>query len=249
MDPRLAFALDAAEEAGRSTLPHFHNAVGFTRKSDRTPVTIADVEAETMIRRRIAERFPDDGILGEEEGEIGDQSRRWIIDPIDGTKSFICGVPLYATLLAFEVDAEPQLGVCVFPALGLSLYAQRGHGAFLNGQPIRVSTTDSLDDAVISCAGHKGMERYGRMAGLQALAERAIGTRTWCDAYGHALVAMGRIEAMIDPVVSRWDLSAMCVIVQEAGGTFTNFAGEPGVYEEAVSTNGVLTAEILAAFA
>ena len=87
------------------------------------------------------------------------------------------------------------------------------------------------------------------MAGLQALAERAIGTRTWCDAYGHALVAMGRIEAMIDPVVSRWDLSAMCVIVQEAGGTFTNFRGEPGVYEEAVSTNGVLTAEILAAFA
>lgn len=248
MSPRLAFALDAAHRASRATLAWFQTWAEVERKADDSPVTIADREAERLIRASISQAYPDDGVLGEEAGESGPQDHRWVIDPIDGTKSFISGVPLYATLLAYETAGEPVLGVCVFPALGECVYAEAGAGAYLNGRPCHVSRVARLEDAVIACGSHGSMAKYGRAESLARLAERALAVRTWGDAYGHALVATGRAAAMIDPIVARWDVAAMRVIVREAGGTFTDFAGTDGVFAEAVSCTPTLVEEVLGAF-
>ncbi len=248
MTPRLAFALDAAVRAGRGTLAHFQTGVGVDLKADASPVTIADCEAEDLLRRAIQGAYPGEAILGEEEGQTGVGDARWVIDPIDGTKSFISGVPLYGTLLSYEVDGIPLLGVSYFPALDELVYAERGRGAFWNGRPCRVSERGTIDGAVLSCGSHASMVKCGRADGLAALASRTMATRTWTDAYGHALVATGRIEAMIDPVLAPWDISAMEVIVEEAGGTFTDFAGQPHPRDCAVSSNGLIHGELLRAF-
>lgn len=248
MSPRLIFALDAAHRAARSTLAWFQAGAEVERKADRSPVTIADREAERLIRAAIAQAYPTDGVLGEEAGESGPQDRRWVIDPIDGTKSFICGVPLYATLLSYEEDGQPLLGVCVFPALGEVVYAEVGSGTFFNGRPCRVSAVDRLEDAVIACGSPGSMAKFGRAPGLAKLAERALAVRTWGDAYGHALVATGRVAAMVDPTVARWDVSAMSVIVREAGGTFTDFTGVEGVFDEAISCAPGMREEVIGAF-
>lgn len=253
MSPRLAFAVEAAYRAGRMTLEHFQTGVAVERKSDASPVTVADRGAERIIREMLAEKYPGDAILGEEEGGDLDADDRWVIDPIDGTKSFVSGVPLYATLIGYEQAGQPILGVCYFPALDEMVYAEVGAGAFVNGRPCRVSQKSSLADSVLSCGGLKSMVERDRWPGFADLSQRTLATRTWSDAYGHALVATGRIEAMVDPVVSRWDLSALKVIVQEAGGRFTDFRNEDpflrGNYElEAISTNGRLHEEVLRAF-
>ncbi len=253
MSPRLAFAIEAAYRAGRMTLAHFNTGTAVEIKADATPVTVADKGAERMIREAIDKAFPGDAILGEEEG--GDESipDRWVIDPIDGTKSFISGVPLYGTLLSYEKDGVPVLGVCYLPGLDELLYAERGGGAFLNGRPIRVSQKSNLAESVVCCGGHKGMIRAGRWPGFADLAERTLASRTWNDAFGYALVASGRVECMMDPAVSRWDLSAFHVIIPEAGGRLTDFNGND-IFANgnrslpAVATNGVLHDEILAAF-
>lgn len=237
---RLDFALEAAYEAGRSTLALFATGMTVDRKSDDSPVTAADRGAERILRERIAARFPEDGIYGEEEGESGSQDRRWVIDPIDGTKSFICGVPLYSTLLSFEEEGRATLGISYFPALDLMVYAESGGGAFANGRPIRVSSKDRLSDAVICSGSVKNLEARGALPGYLELGNRVLAVRTWCDAYGHALVAMGRVEAMIDPVVAHYDISAMNVIVREAGGRFTSFADTDYPEGEAISTNAGL---------
>jgi histidinol phosphatase-like enzyme (inositol monophosphatase family) len=247
MSPRLQFALDAAYEAGRFTLAHFQTALDVQTKANDTPVTVADQGAERMIRERLARAYPGEAILGEEEG--GDQADdRWVIDPIDGTKSFIAGVPLYATLLSYEQAGEPIVGVAYFPALEMMVYAERGSGAFLNGRPCGVSARSTVAGAVLCCAGHKSMLQFGRAAGFDTLAPRALATRTWSDAYGHALVATGRADAMIDPIVAHYDLSAVFLIVREAGGRFTDFQGRDAISHEAISTNGHIHDEVLAAF-
>jgi len=256
MSPRLAFALEAATRAGRSTLAHFQSGVEVDRKADTSPVTVADRFAERMIREAIHATYPKDAILGEEEGGDDASGDRWVIDPIDGTKSFVSGVPLYSTLLSYEVDQVPVLGVAYFPALDELVYAELGAGAFFNGRPCRVSSKSSLQDAVICCGGHSSMIKYGRIESFLKLAPQALATRTWGDAYGHALVATGRVEAMVDPVVARWDISAMAVILAEAGGTFTTLSGgnalapvhADGNYE-ALSTNRLLQDTMVRAFA
>src|SRR5688500_4641563 len=143
MSPRLAFAIDAAYRAGRATLAHFNTGTRVDRKADRSPVTAADLLAEEMIRAGIARHFPGDQILGAEGGGPA-RGDRWVIDPIDGTKSFVAGVPLYATLVSFEQEGGPVAGVCYFPALDEMLYAERGAGAFWNGRPCRVSETRDI---------------------------------------------------------------------------------------------------------
>lgn len=247
MSPRLAFALQTALAAAEATLPHFRARVDYELKADDTPVTVADREAERAIRSAIEAAYPGEKILGEEQGGE-DAADRWVIDPIDGTKSFICGVPLYATLLSYEEDGVPVLGVCVLPALGEVVYAERGEGCFWNDRPCRVSRRSSLERAVVSGGGHLSMALAGRSEGFQWLAERVLATRTWSDAYGHALVATGRIEAMVDPVVSRWDVSAMAVIVREAGGSFTDFNGNDALANEAVSCAPGVREAVLGAF-
>lgn len=254
MSPRLAFAIDAATKAGRSTLAHFQTGTPVEIKSDETPVTVADRSAERLIREDIERRYPNESILGEEEGAQGAGGNRWVIDPIDGTKSFVCGVPIYATLLAFEEDGVPVIGVCFLPALNEILYAEKGQGAFWNGRPSRVSGKTTVKGSTLCCGGHRLMDHLGRLKPFLELSQTAMATRTWSDAYGHALVATGRVEAMIDPSISRWDISAMKVILEEAGATITDFRGgdvlqvQPHGHLEAVSSNGLLHAELMEAF-
>jgi histidinol phosphatase-like enzyme (inositol monophosphatase family) len=247
MSPRLAFAVETAYVAGRSTLAHF-GTVGFELKADQSPVTVADRQAEAIIRERIARSYPGEAILGEEQGGSSNADR-WIIDPIDGTKSFVCGVPLYATLLSYEQDAQPVVGVAYFPALDLMVCAERGRGSQANGRSIHVSQTTDLARTTLCCGGHQSMASHGRAEGFMSLAAKVMATRTWGDAYGHCLVAMGQVEAMIDPVVSIWDLSAVGLIVEEAGGKFTDFLGNSRPTHEAISSNGLLHDLLMRAFA
>ncbi|MBI5705739.1 MAG: histidinol phosphate phosphatase [Armatimonadetes bacterium] len=248
MSPRLQFAVQAAYEAGRGTLAQFSSGIGFERKADDSPVTIADREAEAKLRKAIGETYPGDSILGEEEGLTGASSARWVLDPIDGTKSFICGVPLYGTLVAYEEDSETQLGVAYFPALDEMVYAERGKGCFWNGRACRVSAKVRIADAVLCTGSHASLRKTGRLEAVVGLGERAIATRGWCDAYAHALVATGRIEAMIDPVLSYWDIAAPKMIVTEAGGRFTDFKGNDNPTSEGLSSNGWLHHDLLEAF-
>ena len=258
MSPRLVFALDAAYRAGRSTLALFDTGAAVEMKGDTpeeaTPVTEADKGAEEIIRAAIEAAYPGESVLGEEQGLTGAGDDRWIVDPIDGTKAFIAGVPLYATLLSYEVAARPVLGVCYVPALDLMVHAEVGGGAFWNGRPIRVSPTTSLTQAALACGGHSSMIKTGRWKGFETLVAKTLTTRTWQDAYGHALVASGRIAGMVDPRVSRWDISAMIPIVEEAGGRATDFDGGDPLARadddlEIVTCAPGVQAEILQAFA
>lgn len=248
MSPRLQFAVQAAYEAGRGTLAHFNTGVAFELKADASPVTIADRDAEAKLRKAIAAAYPGDSVLGEEEGLSGVSSARWVLDPIDGTKSFICGVPLYGTLVAYEEEGETQLGVAYFPALDEMVYAERERGCFWNGRACRVSTKARVADAVLCTGSHASLRKTGRLEPVVGLGEKAIATRGWCDAYGHALVATGRVEAMIDPVLSYWDIAAPKIIVTEAGGRFTDFKGQENPTTEGLSSNGWLHQALLGAF-
>ncbi len=247
MSPRLAFALRTAHEAAKGTLRYFQQGVGYELKADESPVTVADQEAEAFIRREIEAAFPGEKILGEEEGG-SDAADRWVIDPIDGTKSFIAGVPLYATLLSYEQDGKPILGVCVIPALDEVVFAESGGGCFWNTKPCRVSQKTKMSESILCCGSHYTMSQAGRLGPFLQLAETALATRGWTDAYGHALVATGRTEAMIDPVVNHWDVSAIAVIVREAGGSFTDFKGNDRLAREAVSCAPGIKQELLEAF-
>jgi histidinol phosphatase-like enzyme (inositol monophosphatase family) len=243
MSPRLQFAVEAAYRAGRGTLALFGQR-RFDRKADDSPVTRADRDAEASIRAAIEAAYPGEAVLGEEQGG-GGSGDRWVIDPIDGTKSFISGVPLYATLLAYEIAGEPVLGVCYFPALDEMLYAEVGKGAFHNGRRCRVSEVDTLADAVLCVGGLTSVNARERLSSIISLGRKALAIRGWGDAYGHALVATGRAEAMLDPSVKRWDVSAMAVIVREAGGRLTDLCGRDALADEALSTNRALHEEVL----
>ncbi|MFM9873668.1 MAG: inositol monophosphatase family protein [Fimbriimonadaceae bacterium] len=250
MTPRLAKAIEIVVEAGVGTLDYFNKGVGVELKGDSSPVTAADKGAEALVRRRVAEMFPGEIVLGEEEGEfagagagraskmgsgemiLGEEEgqaeagdTRWVVDPIDGTKSFVCGVPLYATLLSYEVEGRPVLGVVYFPALDELFYAERGGGAFWNHKPIRVQEQPEMNRCVVCSGSLNSLEKYGRFEGVMNLAKPMMAHRTWSDAYGHMLVASGRVQAMLDPVVSRWDVSAVIPIVEEAGGVCMKFDG------------------------
>lgn len=248
MSPRLAFALQTLEEAGKLTLKFFQKEVAVERKQDSSPVTVADIEAEKYIRSAISSAFPGEAVLGEEGGEEGTGPGRWVIDPIDGTQSFICGVPLYACLLSFEYEGSVQLGVCYFPALNEMLFASAGEGCTWNGRPCRVSSVQHLAEAVVVGASPRGFQRTNRTGGMLKIASQVSATRTWCDAYGHALVATGRADAMLDPRVAHYDISAMSLIVCEAGGKFTRFDGTEVLGEEAISSNGLLHSQVLECF-
>lgn len=240
MSPEMEFALTAAKEAGKLVMPYFRAGITSERKRDNSPVTQADREAETLLRDRITARFPRHSILGEEFGEeTNDRSVRWLIDPIDGTKSFIYGVPLFAVLVALERDNEPVLGVAHFPALGESLWAEIGAGAFLDGHAIRVSDTAKLEDALVLTGSIANFEKHGNLPKVLEIARNCFTMRSWGDAYGHCMVAKGKAEIMMDPVVKIWDTSAVSLIVSEAGGRVTDFFGNSTHRSgNLVSTNG-----------
>lgn len=235
----LEFAVDLARGAGEITLQYFRKKPETSTKSDGSYVTIADRETESYLRKRIAERFPDDGILGEEEGESeGRSGRRWILDPIDGTFAFVHGVPLYGVLIAVEIEDEMRVGVVNIPALGEMVSAAKGFGCFLNGEPARVSTTAALKDALLLST------RFERAT--EVLQARAMVSRTWGDCYGYVLVATGRADIMFDPVMNLWDCAPLLPIMEEAGGTFTDWRGVRTAYGgNSIATNGVLFEEVM----
>ena len=243
----LEFAVDLGRGAGEITLNYFRKKPETRTKSDGSYVTIADREAESYLRRQIRERFPDDGILGEEEGEShGDSGRRWIVDPIDGTFAFVHGVPFYGVLIALEIEDELSVGVVNIPALGEIVSAAKGVGCFFNGEPTRVSSTASLEEALLLCTDFSACARYGFGRAAEELQARAKASRTWGDCYGYVLVATGRADMMLDPVMNLWDCAPLLPIMEEAGGTFTDWRGERTAGGgNAIATNGVLFDEVM----
>ena len=235
----LELAVEIARGAGEITLQYFRKQPETSRKSDGSFVTIADRQAESYLRQRIGERFPDDGILGEEEGETrGKSGRRWILDPIDGTFAFVHGVPLYGVLIAVEIEGEISVGVVNLPALGELVAAAKGLGCFLNGEPARVSATAELKDALLLSTSFVGATEL-----LQA---RAKVSRTWGDCYGYVLVATGRADVMVDRVMNLWDCAPLLPIMEEAGGTFTDWRGvRTADGGNSIATNGMLFGEVM----
>jgi|SRR5215469_14276090 len=242
LDEILDFAVGAAREAGKITLDFFQTGLAVQTKLDRSPVTMADLSAEEKLRELIGSRYPEHDITGEEFGETAKSSRyRWILDPIDGTQSFIRGVGMYGVLIGLELDSEPILGVVNFPALGEIVYAARGLGCYWNGRRVHVSKIDSLGEATLLMTDVPALYQYGRGRVYERLSRSVGFQRTWGDCYGHILVATGRAEIMLDPVMHVWDCAALLPIVQEAGGTFTDWNGVATIRGgNALSTNGLL---------
>lgn len=227
MDPKLEWAIAQSVQAGKIAMKYFRKDFAVERKHDDSPVTVADKEIETFLRERIESAFPGQGILGEEFDEKPGNGERWVIDPIDGTKSFVYGVPLFGILLGLEVDGAPRLGVAHFPALHETYWGGPG-GAFLDGNRINVSNKTALSDSLLLMGSLKAMDAHGRLDAFTALARNAYATRNWGDAYGYCLVARGDAEAIIDPFVAVWDTCAVSAIVTAAGGSFTDLSGIPG---------------------
>jgi histidinol-phosphatase len=244
LDALMAFAASTAEGAGRLTMEHFGHAV-VEFKGDGTEVTAADHAAEEWIRATIAERYPQDGILGEEGDEVvSSTGRRWIVDPIDGTRSFSSAVPLFAVLVTLEEAGEPVLGCAHFPVMGQTLVAARGAGAWVNGSAARVSACDELSAARMVTSGLEYWRDWGgdAKAGFDRLVQTTRFTRTWGDAFGYFLVATGHVDLLCDPISGAyWDYAPMQVIIPEAGGRFAQFDGSPvGPWTSALATNGLL---------
>src|SRR5947209_7315874 len=242
----MAFASELARGAGEITLRYFRRSLDAERKADGSFVTVADREAEKFLRAEIARRFPADAIIGEEEGEqTGTTNRRWIIDPIDGTYSFVHGVPFYGVLIGLEIADEPAVGVVNIPVLDELIKAARGQGWYWNGELARVSTTGAMADALLLATDFGTCARYGFGAAADELQQRFGARRTWGDCYGHVLVATGRADCMLDPVMNVWDCAPLLPIIEEAGGTFTDWKGRRTIRGgNAVSTNGVLFSEV-----
>lgn len=261
---RLDLALEIAREAGDVTLQHFRSpSLAVERKSDNSPVTVADRAAETLLRQRISDQFPDDAIVGEEFGERpGSSGYVWVLDPIDGTKSFIHGIPLYTTLIGVLHTAggtlqegSTQIGVIRAPALDEVIYAHRGGGTWhqqADGEPRRVEMPSGgiLADALLLTSEVGSFRKRRSGQGMQVyltLDEQVRLARTWGDAYGYLMVATGRAQVMIDPELSLWDAAALQPVIEEAGGIFCDWQGEATVHHgEAIACSSALLEEVLA---
>ncbi len=250
---RLNFALQASAEAETLILRYYQDAfLAVEWKADRTPVTAADQGAEELLRDRLSREFPQDGILGEEFGESPSKNGcRWILDPVDGTKSFMHGVPLFGTLIALEVDKECQIGICRFPALREIVYAANGSGAWWqmnNGttRPAKVSAVDQLAQALMCVTTFTRWDKLGSQPVFEELMNRTRLARGWGDCYGYALVATGRAEIMIDPILNPWDAAPMIPIMKEAGGAWLDWNGEPSIYSgQGIAVNASLKDQVL----
>jgi histidinol-phosphatase len=244
----LDFAVETAYRAGRLTLGHFHAGTGSEYKTDDTPVTIADRQAETLIRDRIQRRYPEHAVVGEEYGAGGgDQAgMTWYIDPIDGTKSFIRGIPLYGVLLGLMVDGRNEVGAAYFPALDEMICAATGEGCFWNGRRCRVSPAEDLCRGFVSCTDPGNFGGGDQEAAWQRIQKACYYRVGLPDAYGHALVATGRLEVMLDPVICPWDCGPFPVILREAGGYFGDWSGRETINgQNALSTSKRLLPQVL----
>ncbi len=253
LENRLDFAVLCARRAGRLTLDYFRrDDLAVEHKADDSPVTIADRLAEQSLRKQIGQQFPHDAILGEEfDDKPGSTGFRWILDPIDGTKSFVHGVPLYSTLVALEHGGESILGVICLPALDQCVYAADGLGAWqVTGEaaptPASVSRRSSLGEGLFVTSEVDGFGEIGRHDVYLRLQSAARVSRTWGDGYGYFMVATGRAELMVDPIMAVWDAGPLLPIMQEAGGTFTDWKGRPTIHSgQGIATNGLIHDEVL----
>ncbi len=247
----LGFALELADAADAVTLPRFRSPdLDVRRKVDASEVTDADTGSEAAMRALLSAARPDHAVLGEEEGLIGDPASlsRWILDPIDGTASFVRGLPIWATLIALEHDDEIVVGVASAPALGRRWWAARGLGASSDQGPLHVSTVDRIEDSHFGHASIASWRKHGRGDQFDAIAQRVWRSRGVGDFWMHVLVAEGVFDFAAEPVVSLWDLAAVQVIVEEAGGRFTDLSGEARADGgSALSSNGLLHDAALAA--
>lgn len=253
LEGRLAKAIELAKLAGDSTLELFQtDRVEVERKSDDSPVTQADKRAEQLIRAELATHFPNDGILGEEFGEqAGTSEFQWIVDPIDGTKSFISGVPLYSTLVGIVSGRQCLGGVIYIPGLDEIVFAAQGTGCWHAARggipkPCQVSKRP-LSSGLFLVSQVDSFDKRGAGQGYRNLEQSAYITRSWGDGYGYLLIATGRAELMVDPIANPWDLAAIQPVLQEAGGKFTSWTGEPTVFGgDGVGSNGLIHDEALA---
>lgn len=258
VESRLTLANRIAVEAGKLTLKHFRNeALKVIRKGDGSPLTIADQEAETFLRAQISAAFPEDGIVGEEFGVTeGTSEFNWILDPIDGTKSFICGVPLYGTMVAVERindsgTRQSVIGSVYLPGVNEGIFASTSQGAwhFVGDNPpvrARVSSTEKIEDAVLVTSEVETFGERNAADVYQRLADTVYFARTWGDVYGYLLVATGKADVMIDPILNVWDAAAVQPIIQEAGGRFSDWSGAPRIDSgDSVGSNSLLHDQIL----
>ncbi len=251
---RLAAALEFVQEAGRLTLQYFQGEdFAVERKADNSPVTQADRGAELLLRERISQAFASDAVIGEEFGQqSGSSGFTWILDPIDGTKTFIGGVPLYSQLIGIMLENDSVAGVINIPALEECVFAARGQGAWWRQRRspprrARVSRRTSLAHGLFVTSQVDGFAHRGATGAFERLQELAYVTRTWGDGYGYLLVATGRAEAMVDPIMNVWDAAAIKPVLEEAGGTFTDWQGRATIHNgEGVATNGLIFDEVLA---
>jgi histidinol-phosphatase len=247
-DADLAFALELADRADRISMAGFRGALAVERKPDGSPVTEADRAVERELRARIEAARPEDGLVGEEYGSAGGGERRWFLDPIDGTRNFVRGIPVFATLIALEVEGRIQVGVVSAPALGSRWWAVRGGGAHASGRPVRVSAVASLEQAQLAYDSVPGFAVRGLEERFLGLARRCARSRGFGDFWSHVLVAEGCVEIAVEPEVSPWDLAPLLVIVEEAGGRFTDLEGRPRIDGgSAVASNGLLHDQVLEA--
>lgn len=247
MEELIEFATFLARDAGSVAMSYFGKNPRASWKSDGTIVTIADREAEQLMRARIEERFPSDGIVGEEFGvRAGTSPRRWIIDPIDGTFSFARGVPIFGVLVGLECEGVPTIGVVNLPAVGEIASAAVGRGCYLNGVKASTSSVRRLDEALLLCGDFLAAREYGLGDATERLQEVARARRGWGDCYAHVLVATGRADIALDPVTKIWDCAALAPILGEAGGTFTDWHGVQTIDGgNAISTNGAVFEEVI----
>ena len=241
----LKIALKTAELAEENILKFYQNDVGVEWKADKTPVTIADKGTEEIARKFWAKETPGFGVIGEEFGiESRDAEYQWVIDPIDGTKSFIHGVPLFGTLIGLWHKNVPIASVIRLPAMKSAVWAVNGGGAFLDGREVRASKVSQLSDALVLSGTVNTMEDKGFGEGFTKLRRSARLHRGWGDCYGYYLVAAGRAEIMVDPVVSMWDIAPFPLLMKEAGGKFSTIDGKTELFD----ANGKPTAPIYEGF-
>jgi len=242
---RYDLAIDAARRAGELARTYYESTFEVEKKSDDSPVTRADREAESLIRAMVGEAFPEDGFLGEEYGNNpGTSGFRWVIDPIDGTKSFVRHIPLWATLIGLEFRGEQIAGVAQVPVFAMTYRALRGGGAFVNERKMRVSSIRALADSMICYSSINWFTRAGRERTFIELANRTARQRGYGDFYGFVLVAEGAAELMIDHGVNPWDIAATKAIIEEAGGTFTDWDGKQTIERpDVVASNGLVHEE------
>jgi histidinol-phosphatase len=244
---RYEVALDVARKAGQLALRYFDAPPSVEWKADHTPVTVADREAEALLRTTLLQKFPDDGFLGEESGYVnGSSGFRWIVDPIDGTRNFVRGVPVWATLVGLEYRDEVIAGVAEVPALGQTYRALRGDGAFRGDRPLKVSQRSSLTDSLLFYSSLSWFLKAGHEDTFLYLVRNTYMQRGFGDFYGYLLVAQGSGEIMVEHGVHAWDVAAIKPIVEEAGGRFSTWAGTSSIHQpDILVSNGLVHEEVL----